>query len=125
MEAENKKAVRVSVAIVCVLLGWILNRGFIYVANMAGVRNVPVFDIFPASALISVAIVAALFAYVMANAEAMTFGSEVVGEFKKIVWPTKKETTASTIVVIILVLITALVIWAFDLLWSTLLKLII
>jgi preprotein translocase SecE subunit len=43
--------------------------------------------------------------------------SEVVNELKKVTWPTRKETSAATVVVIITVLIAAVILWAFDLFW--------
>ncbi len=44
------------------------------------------------------------------------WANEVVTEIRKIVWPTRKDTTAMTIVVVIMVLISSFIIMTFDVL---------
>jgi preprotein translocase subunit SecE len=44
--------------------------------------------------------------------------TDVVLELSKVTWPTRKETYASTIVVIVTSLIAAAVVGAFDFVWS-------
>lgn len=48
-----------------------------------------------------------------------TFLREVVAETKKTTWPTRKETIASTVVVVIAVLLTALYLGVVDFLLSS------
>ena len=43
---------------------------------------------------------------------------EVTRELEKVTWPTRKETSAATIVVIVTVLIAALILSSFDAFWS-------
>ena len=43
---------------------------------------------------------------------------DVTRELEKVTWPTRKETTAATIVVIVTVLISAAILSGFDALWS-------
>ncbi|MDP5238286.1 preprotein translocase subunit SecE [Uliginosibacterium sp. 31-16] len=43
------------------------------------------------------------------------FGSEAVVEAKKVVWPTRKETTQTTLAVFAFVVVMALVLWVVDL----------
>ena len=45
---------------------------------------------------------------------------DVTRELEKVTWPTRKETSAATIVVIVTVLISALILSSFDVLWSKL-----
>jgi preprotein translocase subunit SecE len=45
---------------------------------------------------------------------------DVTRELEKVTWPTRKETYAATIVVIVTVLISALVLSSFDVIWSKL-----
>jgi preprotein translocase subunit SecE len=52
------------------------------------------------------------------NERAHTLVAEVVGELAKVTWPTRKETYASTIVVIITSLLAAGIVGAFDFVWS-------
>ena len=59
------------------------------------------------------------------NDKINTWMTEVVGELKKVTWPTRKETSAATVVVIITLLIMAVILYAFDLIWGTLIHKII
>ena len=43
---------------------------------------------------------------------------DVTRELEKVTWPTRKETSAATVVVIVTVLISALILSSFDVLWS-------
>jgi preprotein translocase subunit SecE len=52
------------------------------------------------------------------NERAHTLVAEVVAELAKVTWPTRKETYASTIVVIITSLLAAGIVGAFDFVWS-------
>ena len=44
--------------------------------------------------------------------------NEVASELKKVTWPTAKETRSSTIVVIFMAILSALILFSFDLVWS-------
>ena len=57
---------------------------------------------------------AAAFMAVKRNEAANRFGNEVVVELRKVVWPTRKEVTGTTYAVLILVIITALILFVFD-----------
>ena len=48
-----------------------------------------------------------------------TMASDVIGELKKVTWPTRKETLVATRVVIIMSVISALILYTFDAVWST------
>lgn len=56
-----------------------------------------------------------LFAYLQFNSKKVTWADEVVAEVRKVVWPSRKDTTAMTIVVIVMVVISSLIISSFDL----------
>lgn len=49
-----------------------------------------------------------------------TFGKaqEIALELKKVTWPTRKETSAATTVVIVTVIISAILLGIFDVIWS-------
>ena len=49
---------------------------------------------------------------------------DVAEELSKVTWPTKKETQAATIVVIVMVLVSALIMGLFDLMWLALTRLV-
>lgn len=48
------------------------------------------------------------------NPRVVTWAEEVVVEIKKVVWPSRKDTTAMTIVTLIMVLISSLIVTGFD-----------
>ncbi len=125
MDSENKKIVRVSFAIFCLLVGYVLERSFAYIANTAGFRNIELLNIFPMSVVLAVVVAVAVYIWLLTHKRFFGFNTEVVAELKKVVWPGKNETVMSTLMVLVLVLITATLLWVFDLFWSFLLKQII
>ncbi len=56
------------------------------------------------------------------NRKAVEYTDDCVAELTKVTWPTQKETTASTIVVCVMVLIAALIFFLMDLVWSNLFR---
>lgn len=57
----------------------------------------------------------AVFAVLQFNPRVLAWGEEVVTEVRKIVWPTRKDTTAMTIACVVMVLISSVIISCFDL----------
>ncbi len=55
-------------------------------------------------------------------AKTSEFLANVKGELKKVTWPTKKDTYASTLAVIVLVLIVATFLWVVDSALSTMIR---
>jgi preprotein translocase subunit SecE len=55
--------------------------------------------------------------------ELFTLASEVVTELGKVTWPTRKETMAATLVVIVTVIIASIFLGMFDGIWSFLTRL--
>ena len=64
-----------------------------------------------------------IFSVLQFNPMVATWGDEVVTEIRKVVWPSRKDTTAMTIVVVIMVLISSLIVTGFDLASGSILKL--
>ncbi len=56
----------------------------------------------------------AMFIALQFNPRVLAWGDEVVSEIRKVVWPSRKDTTAMTIVVVIMVLISSVIITSFD-----------
>ena len=54
----------------------------------------------------------------------LTFAKAARNEMRKVVWPTRQETVQSTIAVVVLVAILALILWAIDSIWLWLVTLI-
>ncbi|WP_344808303.1 preprotein translocase subunit SecE [Allohahella marinimesophila] len=66
-------------------------------------------------ALVGLAIVAALIALQTSKGKAfLSLAKEARLEIRKVVWPTRPETTQTTLIVIAFVLIVALILWAID-----------
>lgn len=55
-----------------------------------------------------------LFASLQFNKNVLAWGEDVALEIRKVVWPSRKDTTAMTIVVVVMVLISAVIITTFD-----------
>ena len=53
-----------------------------------------------------------------------TLASDVAAELQKVTWPTRKETQAATVVVIVTVLVATMILGLFDMVWSSLTDLI-
>jgi preprotein translocase subunit SecE len=72
-------------------------------------------DLLVSGASFGLAAVAALIA--LRNERLFTLASEVTTELKKVTWPTRKETFAATIVVIVTVIVSAAFLGIFDNIW--------
>lgn len=59
------------------------------------------------------------------GADTLEFIQGARAELRKVVWPTRAETTQTTLIVIIMVIIMGLLLWLFDVLLSWLVRLII
>ena len=60
--------------------------------------------------------------YLLKNAPAQEFATDVFVELRKVTWPSWKEVRQSTFVVIVTVAIVGSILGLFDLIWSTLTK---
>jgi preprotein translocase subunit SecE len=58
------------------------------------------------------------------NDRIYSLANEVSSELKKVTWPTAKEVRTATTVVIIMAIVSAVILGAFDLVWSNLTELI-
>lgn len=72
------------------------------------------FKITLASAVITVIVGISLYR----NERVYTIANEIAGELKKVTWPTAKEVRAATMVVIVMSLISAVILYGFDIIWS-------
>lgn len=55
-----------------------------------------------------------VFAVLQFNSKVLVWGDEVAVEIRKIVWPSRKDVIAMTIVVVVMVLISSLIVTSFD-----------
>ena len=64
--------------------------------------------------ILPVAVGLAVFAALQFNSKVLSWGDEVVSEIRKVVWPSQKDTTAMTMVVVVMVLISSAIVTSFD-----------
>lgn len=55
-----------------------------------------------------------VFAILQLNPRVKTWADEVISEIRKVVWPSQKDTTAMTMVVCVMVLISSVIVTSFD-----------
>lgn len=113
MDKLNAKILTMSFAVAAALTGLTLSLliqtfsgVFSWMARLAGQ------DWFRHGVPVSVGLI--VFLILQLNPKVLTWGDEVVSEVRKVVWPSRKDTTAMTIVVCVMVLISSLVITSFD-----------
>lgn len=59
-------------------------------------------------------VAAAVFSQTGAGRHTWAYIGEARTEVRKVVWPSRKETTQSTLMVMVMVVVIALILWAFD-----------
>ena len=70
---------------------------------------------------VSLVLGALVFRFLSKNEDTNQFMNEVVVELSRVTWPTQKETSSATVVVIIMVLISGMVLGFLDYVWTTVL----
>ncbi|HXI58351.1 MAG TPA: preprotein translocase subunit SecE [Polyangia bacterium] len=106
------KFVHITFALAGLLAAFILSRATDWVWSYFAKPNDLVINLLA----IVVAGTAALVAY--RNERVFASIVDVTRELEKVTWPTRKETTAATIVVLVTVLISALILSGFDAIWA-------
>ena len=91
------------------LLNWTVEWAWSYFA-----RNPPGLTI----DLISLGLALVIGIALYKNDRVYGLADDVTNELKKVTWPTRKETSAATIVVIVTVIIAAIILGSFDMVWS-------
>jgi preprotein translocase subunit SecE len=74
----------------------------------------------PDAAALAVSVI--LFVVLYKNPKTVTFTGDVVSELSRVAWPNRKETALSTVVVSILIVICAMILFGFDMLWGSVIK---
>lgn len=114
MEKTNSKILTISFAVAAMLVGLTVSLlikafagAFGVVAKLANIDLV--------RHGLPVAVGFAVFAALQFNPRALAWGEEVVTEIRKVVWPSRKDTTAMTIACVVMVLVSSVIISSFDL----------
>ena len=120
---NSKKWIQASVAITCILLGYVMNAFFVQLSEWFELEA-KVNNFIYISQGLSVFIAFGVFVYIMKNEKTSSFLNEVYHEALKVIWPDKNDTVKQTIVIMIGVTIIGFVLGLFDIGASWLLKLI-
>jgi preprotein translocase SecE subunit len=121
MESQFQKWVNLSYLAMAALLGYLV---FALSAKLVGVYDLEtrVHSIGLILQIAGVVIAGIVFVVLYQNDNANQFMNEVMLELSRVSWPTTKETSSSTVVVMIMVLISGLILGFFDYLWVSALK---
>lgn len=122
-KSEGSKWIQTSVAIACMLLGYVLISFFETLSGWFELESkIPSYTAI--SQVLSVLVAIGVFVYIMKNPKTSTFLEEVYAEVVKVVWPDKNETVRHTIGIMIGVGIVGFLLGIFDFVSSYLLSLI-
>jgi preprotein translocase subunit SecE len=121
MENQYQKWVNLSYLVLAVLVGYIVFSLSITISATLDletkVRNI---DLVIRG--LSVLIGGVLFLFLNRHQATNQFMNEVVVELSRVTWPTQKETSSATFVVMIMVLISGVFLWIIDSVWVAVLK---
>ena len=113
MDKTNSKILTLSFAIAGAVVGLSVHLLIVSFAGAFGVIARLADSDFVRHAL-PVAFGLVLFIVLQFNSKVLTWGDEVVSEIRKVVWPSQKDVSAMTIVVVIMVLISSVIVTSFD-----------
>ncbi len=121
MESQHQKWVNLSYLVLAGLVGYVVFSVFGKFVGAydleARMRNVDlVLRVF------SVVMAGLAFVVLYRNQKANQFMNEVVVELSRVTWPTQKDTTSATLVVIVMVIISGMILGLLDYCWIQLLK---
>jgi len=110
---EGKKWIQASVALTCILLGYVLISFFEKMAEWFALESmVPYF--FPITQAISVVVALVVYISIMKNPKSSDFLANVYQEVLKVVWPDSQQTWRHTFVIMVAVTIMGFVFGFFD-----------
>lgn len=116
MDAQRQKWVNLSFVGISALLSTIV---FVVAYKVVGIYDlearIPQIELIVRIG--SVALGALCFLILYRHGQVNQFTNEVLVELSRVTWPTQKDTSRATIVVVIMVLIAGLVLGAFDVFW--------
>lgn len=110
---EGKKWIQASLAVVCIILGYVLISFFEKMAEWFALEAmIPSYSVI--SQVLSVLIAGGTYFYVMRTPKTAGFLDNVYQEIMKVVWPDRQQTWRHTIVIMIAVTIMGFVFGFFD-----------
>lgn len=110
---EGKKWIQATVAVLCILVGYVLVNFFEKMAEWFALESViPYF--YAITQAISVLAALGVYIYVMKNPKSSDFLANVYQEVMKVVWPDKQQTWRHTFVILVAVTIFGFIFGFFD-----------
>ncbi len=121
MENQYQKWVNLSYLALAAVVGYIV---FALAIRLVGVYDLEtrVHNVELIVRGLSVGLGGLVFLILWRNQQANQFMNEVMVELSRVTWPTQKETSSATVVVIVMVLISGAVLGFLDYVWTSLLK---
>jgi preprotein translocase SecE subunit len=121
MESQHQKWVNLSYLAVALLVGYIV---FSMTGKLVGTYDLEarIHNIDLIFRVLSVLIGVGFFLALYRNQKTNQFMNEVVVELSRVTWPTQKDTTSATLVVIVMVVISGMILGLLDYCWIQLLK---
>lgn len=114
MEKTNSKILTISFAVAAILAGLTISLLIKAFAGAFGiVARFADSDVVRHGLPVAVGFL--VFAVLQFNPKVLAWGEDVVSEVRKVVWPSRKDTTAMTIACVVMVLISSVIISSFDL----------
>lgn len=110
---EGKKVIQATLAVVCILVGYILVSFFEKLAEWFTLETM-VPGYFVITQALSVLVAAGAYFYIMTNSKTSDFLTNVYQEVMKVVWPDSQQTWRHTVVIMIAVTIMGFIFGFFD-----------
>jgi len=121
---ENAKILTVSFLLAGAIVGIVVNALFTaFAASFAPIARAYSVEILRHGLPVGLALLT--FALLQFNQTALVYADEVVSEIKKVVWPSKKDTSAMTIVVSVMLLISGIILGMFDFISQEVVKIVL
>jgi preprotein translocase SecE subunit len=118
---RSKKAVSL-IYLACGFVAWMLFREMFQSLWIIAKLPMPADWVVSPVEMLAVAMGIVTFIVLLRNQRVNTFTNEVLTEAGKVTWPNRKETVLSTGVVSVLVAICAVILFGFDMLWGTVVR---
>jgi len=118
---RSQKAVSL-IYLACGFVVWLLIREMLSTVWVLARLPMPADWVVSPVDLLSAAVGLVTFVILLRNEKVKSFTNEVITELGKVTWPNKKETVMSTGVVSVLVGICSVILFGFDMIWGTVVK---
>jgi len=124
MESQHQKWVNLSYLALAALVGYVVFAMGLKISGIYDIEaRVKNFELVLRGA--SLLAGGLLFLILYRNQKTNEFMNDVVGELTRVTWPTQKETTSATFIVIVMVLISGVVLGLLDYVWTRLLQMVL